>query len=44
MREELGFWVSVAVVAVVGVAFFKLLGASKVGEHVPAIRQLAAFI
>lgn len=43
MKEELGFWLAVALVAVAGVAIFKLVGA-RVGESVPAIGQLAAFI
>lgn len=43
MSSELGFWIAVMIVAVVGVATFKLIGA-RVGEHVPAIGQLAAFI
>lgn len=43
MPEEIGFWLAVGVVAVVAVALFKLL-AGKVGDKVPALADLAAFI
>lgn len=43
MHQELSFWLAVMIVAVAGVALFKLVGA-RYGDHVPAIGQLAAFI
>lgn len=43
MPEELGFWLAVMLVAIAGVALFKIAGA-KFGDHVPALGQLAAFI
>ena len=43
MHREIGFWVSVGLVAVVAVALFKLLGA-KVGEMFPPLSALANFI
>lgn len=43
MHREIGFWAAVALVAVIGVAGFKLL-AAKVGHIVPAMADLAAFI
>lgn len=44
VTAELGFWLAVALVAVAGVASFKLLATTKVGESVPGLRQLAAFV
>lgn len=41
---ELGFWLAVGCAAVAAVALFKLLATTKVGEAVPGIRDLAAFI
>lgn len=43
MREELGFWLAVMVAAVVGLALFKLV-AAKVGDRVPGLAELAAFV
>lgn len=43
MAEEIGFWVAVGVVAIVAVALFKLT-AAKVGDKVPGMADLAAFI
>jgi UPF0716 family protein affecting phage T7 exclusion len=43
MPRELGFWLAVALVAVVGVAGFKLI-AARLGNLVPALADLAAFI
>lgn len=43
MGQELGFWLAVMLVAVAGVALFKIAGA-RLGDHVPALGQLAAFI
>lgn len=43
MTEELAFWMSVGLVAIVAVAFFKL-AAAKFGGSVPALADLAAFI
>jgi len=43
VKKELGFWLAVACVAIAGVAVFKIVGA-KVGDRVPAVSQLAAFI
>lgn len=43
MREELGFWLTVMIAAVIGVALFKIIGA-KVGDKVPGIGELAAFL
>jgi hypothetical protein len=44
MREELGFWVTVGIVAVVTIALFKLAAASKLGEAIPALGTLGAFV
>jgi UPF0716 family protein affecting phage T7 exclusion len=43
LPRELGFWLAVALVAVVGVAGFKLI-AAHLGSTVPALADLAAFI
>lgn len=43
MHREIGFWLAVALVAVIGVAGFKLL-AAQLGGSFPALAQLAAFI
>ncbi len=43
MREELGFWITVMIAAVVGVALFKIL-AAKVGTSIPGLAQLAQFV
>lgn len=43
MREELGFWLTVMLVAVAGVALFKIL-AAHVGDRVPGLAELGAFI
>ena len=42
--DELAFWLAVMLVAVAGVALFKLLAASGAGEHVPGLRPLAALV
>lgn len=44
MGREIPFWLSVMLLAVAGVALFKLVAASAVGEHVPGVRPLAALI
>lgn len=44
MGREAGFWLAVALVALAAVALFKLLATTPVGEHVPGLRELAAFI
>lgn len=41
--DEIGFWLAVALVAIVGMAFFKL-AAAKAGDKIPALAELAAFI
>ncbi len=43
MREEAGFWLTVALVAVVGVVLFKI-AALRVGDRFPALAELGAFI
>lgn len=43
MREELGFWLAVMLVAVVGVGLFKLV-AARFGDQVPGLAELGAFI
>ncbi|MGH9042677.1 MAG: hypothetical protein ACRDZ3_20875 [Acidimicrobiia bacterium] len=43
MTQELSFWGAVALVAVAAIALFKIL-AAKVGDRVPALAELAAFI
>jgi hypothetical protein len=43
MKEELGFWAAVGLVAVVAVVVFKLV-AGRLGDKVPALGQLADFI
>jgi type IV secretory pathway component VirB8 len=44
VRDEIGFWLAVAFVAVAAVALFKLAAASPLGEKVPGVRSLAAFV
>lgn len=44
MREEAGFWLTVALVAIVAVVVFKLVAASRFGEIVPGARRTAAVI
>lgn len=44
MQFEIGFWLAVALVAIAGVATFKVLAGTKVGEQLPGMRELAAFI
>ena len=44
MDREISFWLAVMLIAVAGVALFKLLAASQVGEHVPGVRPLANLI
>lgn len=44
MKEEIGFWLAVALVAIAGVAGFKLLAITQVGDAVPGLRKLAAFV
>lgn len=41
MQTEISFWAAVMVMAVVGVALFKILAAKL---NVPALTELAAFI
>lgn len=41
--SELGFWLAVMLVAVAGVALFKLAGV-RFGAQFPALGQLASFI
>ena len=41
---ELGFWVAVGLAAVAGVALFKLAASTQLGEMVPGLRDLGAFI
>jgi UPF0716 family protein affecting phage T7 exclusion len=43
VHREIGFWLAVALVAVIGVAGFKLL-AAQFGGSFPALAQLGAFI
>ncbi len=43
MRDEVGFWVTVAIVAVVAVVLFKL-AALRLGDKVPGLQELGAFI
>lgn len=39
--RELGFWVVVAIVAVVAPVLFKVVAATPVGEAVPGLRAVA---
>jgi UPF0716 family protein affecting phage T7 exclusion len=43
MHREIGFWLAVALVSVIGVAGFKLI-AARLGGFVPALADLAAFV
>lgn len=43
MHYELGFWLAVMLVSVAGVALFKLL-AAQIGDHLPALEKLGAFL
>jgi hypothetical protein len=44
VKEELGYWLAVGIAAIVALALFKLLAATKAGDVVPALRDLAAFV
>lgn len=44
MDREIPFWLAIMLLAVAGVALFKLLAASAAGEYVPGLRPLAAII
>lgn len=44
MGREISFYVTVMLLGVAGVALFKLLAASEVGEQVPGVRPLAALL
>ncbi|MFA5711812.1 hypothetical protein [Mycolicibacterium sp.] len=44
MASEIRFWLAAMFVAVAGVALFKIIAATPVGEHVPGLRELAAFV
>lgn len=44
MSREAGFWLAVALVAIGATALFKLLATTTVGERIPGLRELAAFI
>lgn len=41
MRQELGFWVAVGLVAVVAVSLFKVGAGTRLGDLVPGYRRLA---
>jgi predicted exporter len=44
MVNDLAYWLSIAVVAIVAVVTFKLLAASAVGEKIPGLAELGDFI
>jgi UPF0716 family protein affecting phage T7 exclusion len=44
MREELGFWLTVAIVAIVAVVGFKVVAATRLGDVIPGARRAAAVI
>lgn len=44
MDREFSFWLAVMLIAVAGVALFKLIAATAVGEYVPGVRPLAELI
>lgn len=44
VAEEGLFWLTVAIVAVVAVVAFKVLGGSAIGERIPALKRLAGSI
>lgn len=44
MANELRFWLAAMFVAVAGVALFKILAGTAIGDHVPGLRELAAFL
>lgn len=44
MDREISFWLAVMLIAVAGVALFKLFAASAVGERIPGVRPLANII
>lgn len=44
MALELGYWLTIALVAIAAVIAFKLLAGSAVGDAVPGLRELGAFI
>jgi hypothetical protein len=43
MREEIGFWLAVAFVAIAAMCLFKWSGTTKLGDAIPGYRSLAAF-
>lgn len=44
MKAEAAYWLTVALVAIASVILFKLAAASEIGDKVPGVRKLAAFI
>jgi hypothetical protein len=42
--DEVRTWLTVMIVAVAGVALFKILAATKVGRAVPGLTELGAFL
>lgn len=44
MTLEIGYWLTVALVAIVAVIAFKLLAGSSVGQKVPGLTELGSFI
>jgi hypothetical protein len=43
LHREVGYWVSVALIAIVGIALFKVI-AIRVGDRFPALLALANFV
>lgn len=44
MGPEIRFWLAAMLVSVAGVALFKIIAGTPIGEHVPGLRELAAFL
>lgn len=44
MSLEIGYWLTVALVAIVAVIAFKLLAGSAVGQKIPGLTELGAFL
>lgn len=44
MGLEIGYWLTIAIVAIVAVVMFKLLAATSVGQRIPGLTELGSFI
>lgn len=44
MADEIRTWLTVMILAVAGVALFKIAGATKLGQAIPGFAELAGFL